>query len=496
METNNTTETNVLPFKDLLKSKRLVQALEGQGFSLSTPVQGLTLPGALEGKDLVVEASTGSGKTLAFGLPLLSFLEAAEHKQKLPFGLIVTPTRELATQIYGVFNSLNDDEGPALLIGGMPYRKQQRILQENGNIVVGTPGRILDFIYRGDLDLSALKYFVLDEADEMFSMGFTEDVEQILKSIPEVAQGLFVSATVSARVKMLAAKYLKSPQEIVASRHDEKPPEIEHLFCQISGDSVADKPNALCDLVENLRPTSAIVFCNTRSDTELVEAFMRRRGFDARRLNSDLNQSQRNRVMDRIRNGELRYLIATDIAARGIDIAQIELVVNFSIPEQTESYVHRTGRTGRAGRKGRAISLVGPHDFVTFKSLKSLPFELTEMKIPSQEELAVNRLENLHQTLKKGKHKLRQRDTVLARAILKEFGDMEDPAPELEEFVALLSLFTVEHLVNQEAISLEDELSRETSSSESRSGQSGGNRGRGGNQKHGRSRRSGGEKRR
>lgn len=452
-------ETNTIPFKDIVTSERLVKALEVAGFKTSTPVQGLTIPPALEQKDLVVEASTGSGKTLAFGIPLLVSLETSQQKE--PYALIVSPTRELATQIHGVLSPLMEEDSVALLIGGMPYRKQQRALSNGSRVVVGTPGRILDFIDRRDLDLRQLKYFVLDEADEMFSMGFMEDVESILKNIPKEAQGLFVSATVSPRVRMLSGRFLNKPLDIVASKHDEKPPEIEHVYYNVAGDSVADKPNVLCDLLESIRPASAIIFCNTRSDTELVEAFMRRRGFDARRLNSDLRQSQRNKVMDRIRSGELRYLIATDIAARGIDIEQIELVVNYAIPEQTESYVHRTGRTGRAGRKGKAISLVGPHDFLTFQSLKSLPFELKKESLPAEEDLAVSRLENLHQHLKKLKHKVRPRDKALATRILREFGDLDAPAEELEEFVALMALYTVEHLVTQDSLSLEEELAQD-----------------------------------
>lgn len=380
-------EEKKVKFNTIVKEPSILKALESLGFTDATKVQSLSIPPALEDKDLVVEAKTGSGKTLAFGIPMLSQLtkELKDNKVNKPFGIVVTPTRELAVQIGVVFKDIMPDLDPVVMIGGIPYKKQINKLGKDPRVIVGTPGRILDSIEQKHLDLRNLKMFVLDEADEMFSVGFSKDVELILSKIPKKAQGLFVSATMTPRVLALADKFLQDPEHIETSTHDEKPPEIQHLYCEVGG-GVIDKPNALCDLLEEMKPESAIIFCNTKSETELVEEFMKRRGMDASKINSDLSQVQRNNIMARIRAKELKYLIATDIAARGIDIAQIELVINFSINQQIESYVHRTGRTGRAGRKGTALSLVGPHDFLGFFGVKKLGIPLEEIPLPEKKE--------------------------------------------------------------------------------------------------------------
>ena len=212
-----------------------------------------------------------------------------------------------------------------------------------------------------------------------------------------------------------------------------------------------------------------IIFCNTKSETEIVEAFMRRRGFDARRINSDLNQSQRNRIMRKIHARELQFLVATDIAARGIDIEAIELVVNFSIHEQAESYVHRTGRTGRAGRKGKAISLVSAHDFMAFRNLRAeIDTELEQLDLPSDEELSIARLAHIEESLRETKRDLGARDVALAKLILRQYGDLEEAPQELEGFIALLTRFAVEHFVSLEAKSLEEELKGEESAGSSK----------------------------
>ena len=442
-------------FTELVKNQVLLKELKTQGFSDATMVQTLTIPPALENKDLVVEAKTGSGKTLSFAIPMISQLLETSRVTK-PFGLVVSPTRELAMQIASVYSLLVPGLDPVTLIGGISYTKQKKQLQTDCRIVIGTPGRILDAIDQNDLDLSDLKMFVLDEADEMFSIGFIKDVEKILSEIPKKAQGLFVSATISDRVLDLAKKFLQDPLHISATIEDETPPDIKHLYCDV-GENLIDKPIALCDLLEAFDPESAIVFCNTKSETELVEEYLRRRGFDARRLNSDLNQTQRNKIMDKIRAKELRYLIATDIAARGIDIAQIELVVNYSIHSQAESYVHRTGRTGRAGRKGTALSLVAPQDFLGFKAVKDLGIPLEKIKQPSEYEVACAQIKHLNESLKHTRTKLTNRDLILGQEILKS---IETNKEDLEKLIASLARYTLEHLISLETVSLEDELEK------------------------------------
>ncbi len=386
MTTNKTNEHKLLEFSKLLKDKELLNTVKNLGFKKATIVQTLSIPPTLKGKDLIVQASTGSGKTLAFGLPLIEIMNQVAKKEKVnyTFGVVITPTRELAIQIADVLSSLKEDLKPVLIIGGMPYGKQESGLKNDPRIVVGTPGRMLDFLKKKTLDVRDCEVFVLDEADEMFSMGLSQDVESIIKEIPKHTQGLFVSATVSPRVVMLGEKYLKEPIQITASTFEEKPPQIEHLYTNVGG-QVTDKPLAVCSILDTVKPESAIIFCNRKSETELIEVYLRRKNYDALKINSDLNQNQRTKIMSKIRAGDLKYLIATDIAARGIDIPKIDLVINVGVPDAFDSYVHRTGRTGRAGREGKAITIVGALDFLSFKTLRNkLDVDFEEFKLPQK----------------------------------------------------------------------------------------------------------------
>ncbi|MCO6430468.1 MAG: DEAD/DEAH box helicase [Deltaproteobacteria bacterium] len=385
MESNTTQSGSVVElqqFSNLISDNQLLEALTRGGIVTPTPVQAETIPHAMEGKDLIVQAQTGSGKTLAFMLPILMKL----RQEKPTIGtaaLIITPTRELALQICKVVSELCPDIQPVCVIGGSSIRGQRSQLRSDRRVVVGTPGRLLDMIERRELLLRKCSQFVLDEADEMLSMGFIEDVRSILKRLPPKRQGMFFSATLPPRITMLAQSFLKSPTVVKIESNETTKPDIKHLFAKVSG-GIADKASALCNILEEFNPSSAIIFCNTRSDTELLEVFMRRRGLNAQRINSDLSQRERGAVLDGLRSGTLRYLIATDVAARGIDIEHLELVVNYSIHADSETYVHRTGRTGRAGRSGTAISLVAPHDHGSFYGLRrSLEVNFEEMQVPS-----------------------------------------------------------------------------------------------------------------
>ena len=448
-------------FDALIANEKLLACVLGLGFSVPTPIQSEAIPLAMQGKDLLLEASTGSGKTIAFAIPLAARLLEGNTNGGIS-ALILSPTRELAVQISKVLISLHPDLEPALLIGGEPQDRQVAALQSKPFAVVGTPGRVLDLLRQKAFRLNSCNYFVLDEADEMLSMGFIDDIRTILSRLPEKRQGLFVSATITPRVRMLAGSFLTKPQIISIPRDGESKPEIEHLYINV-GAELMDKPSAVCDIIETQRPRSAIIFCNTKSDTTLLESLLRRRGFDARRLNSDLTQSQRNKVMQKIRSGELQLLVATDVAARGIDIEQIDLVINFSVHEQSETYIHRTGRTGRAGRRGRAISLVGPRDFTDFHRLQKLvDIEFSAIPRPSDEEVGTARLAHLYEVVKNESPKVSERDRVVARLLLKELGDFGEesapPSEELEIFTAKLARLALEHHIRHEAKSLEDEL--------------------------------------
>jgi superfamily II DNA/RNA helicase len=367
----------------ILNNSELLEALKRSGITQPTPVQERAIPSILEGGDHIIEAQTGSGKTLAFVLPILAKLTAALPYQGT-FALIITPTRELANQVHKIVDNLLPEFQPACIIGGERQEAQVRQLRRDPRIIVGTPGRILDLIEQREILLRKCRMFVLDEADEMLSMGFIEEVRKILSRLPNERQGLFFSATITPRVLSLASSFLKTPKRIEITRKEEAAPKIEHLFCRVDGTLTA-KAEALALYLKKSDPRSTIVFCNTKSDTELVEILLRKRGFEPRRLNSDLSQKERDRVMQSFRSGDLKLMIATDVAARGIDISDIELVVNYSLHDTSETYVHRTGRTGRAGRAGTALSLVGPQDFTVFHSLsRKLPCAFTEISITSE----------------------------------------------------------------------------------------------------------------
>ncbi len=449
-----------ISFEQLIPDAHLLEKVKSLGFTSPTEVQIRSIPPALERQDLIVQARTGSGKTLAYVVPLMRHLLAAMAKKEIntTFGLVVAPTRELAQQVTEVILSLTPEIPPATLIGGVDISSQISQLKRDPRIVVGTPGRILDLLRQKVLRLNNCRYFVLDEADEMLSMGFLEDVRAVLSHLPDHRQGIFVSATITSRVEMLAHSFLSKPKRSIVDDYGSDLPDIKHCVCEVGGDLMA-KPAALCDLIEVIRPRSAIIFCNTKSDTQLVEALLRRRGFDARRINSDLSQAQRERVMKKIRNDELQILVATDIAARGLDIEQIELVVNYSIHEQPEVYIHRTGRTGRAGRSGKAICLVGPRDFGSFHFLsKVVEFTFEKLPLPTDGEVAEARLAHLYEIVRQNEIDLTPREVLASEKLLHELGGITEPTEELVTMIAKLSKYTVEHLVSHEAKSLDEEL--------------------------------------
>jgi ATP-dependent RNA helicase DeaD len=462
-QTADLTEEPELPadctFPDITDDQEILKALDGLGFKTPTEVQRRTVPAALRGQDLIVQAQTGSGKTLAFAIPLLQALKASGRERgSSTFALVVVPTRELAVQVSDVVRTITSEVKAVCVIGGADMQQQIREIKEDGRVVVGTPGRLLDLIKQRVLKLNECRFFALDEVDEMLSIGFIEDVRSILSRMPDRRQGLFVSATITPRVDMLANSFLDKPKSILIEKTGGGPAPIEHLYCEIAGDLMA-KPSALCDIIETMRPRSAIIFCNTKSDTMLVEALLRRRGFDARRINSDLTQAQRERVMRKIKKGDLQFLVATDIAARGIDIEQIDLVINYAIHEQPETYVHRTGRTGRAGRRGKAISLIGPRDFGAFHFLtKVVDLKFTKIPIPTDTEVADARITHLYEMVRQMEIEIKDRDVLVARQLLREMGGFTEVPEEIETIVAKLSRYAMEHFVSSDAKSLEEEL--------------------------------------
>jgi ATP-dependent RNA helicase DeaD len=361
------------------------KALNELGYEHPTPVQLAVFEPASGGKNLVVQARTGTGKTAAFGLPIVDALVRKSLAE--PQALVLTPTRELALQVSAEIGKIARYKGIKVLpiYGGAPMGAQIEGIKDGAQVIVGTPGRVLDHLRRGTLDPKSVRIFVLDEADEMLSMGFAKELNAIIETLPKDRQGLYFSATIPPDIERLAQAHLRDPEWIALSSDQVGALEIKHFTYVVAG---GDKRDTLLRVLDVEDPESAIVFCNTKDETERLAEALQNRGFDAASLNGDMDQREREKVMTRTREGKLRFLVATDVAARGIDVSHVTHVINYDFPESTESYVHRTGRTGRAGRTGTAISLVGPKDLGNLYLLR-LTYKIRpiERSLPSTGEL-------------------------------------------------------------------------------------------------------------
>jgi ATP-dependent RNA helicase DeaD len=372
-------------FDVLPLSAEVRRAIDEMGYRHPTPVQRAVFEAASEGRSLVVQARTGTGKTAAFGLPLVDRL--VRPATKAVQALILCPTRELALQVSRELEALGKHRGTKVvaIYGGAPMGKQVEALAGGAQIVAGTPGRVLDHLRHKTLDPSGIRTLVLDEADEMLSMGFARELNAILEALPKSRQGLFFSATIPPDIERLANAQLKNPEFVTLSSDQVGALQIAHFVYVMRH---GDKRDQLARIIEVEDPESAVVFCNTRDETQRVAEALKARGFDADWLNGDLPQSDRERVMAATREGRLRFLVATDVAARGIDISHLTHVINHDFPESAEQYVHRTGRTGRAGRTGTAISIIGPKDIGNLYLLR-LTYKIRpiEKQLPSAGEL-------------------------------------------------------------------------------------------------------------
>ena len=353
-------------FDDMDLHPDIRQALDEMGYFQPTAVQTAVFGPVHAGKDLMVQSRTGTGKTTAFGLPILSKI-VPTHRQ--PQALILAPTRELALQVARELTNIGKHRGLVVeaIYGGAPIGKQITNLKNGVHVVVGTPGRVLDHIGRRTLDCKAINTFVLDECDEMLSMGFLEDIERVVKELPEKKQTLLFSATMPDEVTRYSRRHMVAPEQISLSRDSISVTDIHHAYYIVSGIA---RSRDLLKIIFAEEPESAIIFCNMRDETTAVARFLTKQGLDAEPLSSDLSQADRERVMGRMKAKTLRFLCATDVAARGIDISNLTHVINYSVPESPEVYVHRTGRTGRAGKKGTALSLVGPRELGNFRYVR------------------------------------------------------------------------------------------------------------------------------
>lgn len=386
----DSTEPAALTFADLGLGDAVLRALRDVGYETPSAIQAATIPPLLAGRDVVGLAQTGTGKTAAFALPVLDRLDLA---QKTPQALVLAPTRELALQVCEAFEKYASHLRGAHVLpvyGGQGYGVQLSALRRGVHVVVGTPGRIMDHLDKGTLDLSQLRYLVLDEADEMLKMGFAEDVETILAGTPDTKQVALFSATMPAAIRRISQQYLRDPEEITVKTRTTTSATITQRYLVVS---FAQKMDALTRILEVENFEGMIVFGRTKSVTEEIAEKLRARGYSAAAINGDIPQPQREKLVGQLKSGRLDILVATDVAARGLDVERISHVVNFDIPTDTESYVHRVGRTGRAGRSGDAISFVTPRERGLVRAIeRATRQELTEMALPSVDDVNVTRL--------------------------------------------------------------------------------------------------------
>jgi len=372
-------------FADLGLGPEVLKAVADMGFVEPMDVQRATIPKVRSGRDILVQSRTGSGKTAAFAMPFADWI--ADPAEKFPQALVLLPTRELALQVAA--ETARICAATALSVvpvyGGSPMGRQIEQLRAGAQVVCGTPGRILDHIRRGTLQLDKIKCVVLDECDEMLSMGFQEDIESILSETPTTRQTLLFSATIPEGIQRLSRRFMRDPEILKLSADFVGVHEIRHTYYSIPG---GQREAELSRILAFEEPDRAVIFCNTRDETGRVAEHLRRQGLNAEPISSDLSQSERENVMQRMRAGGIRFLVATDVAARGIDIENLPCVINYTFPESPEIYIHRTGRTGRAGRSGHAISLIGPTEVGSFYYLKLLyKIKPEERSLPSEAEV-------------------------------------------------------------------------------------------------------------
>lgn len=393
------TEPSEVSFDELGLSDAILETLGILGYERPTPIQRQAIPVLLAGRDVLGQAATGTGKTAAFALPLLQHLAASEPRRE-PRALVVVPTRELAMQVSKAIRRYAHRSARILAaFGGTPLFHQIRTLEHGTDVVVVTPGRAVDLVKRGFLDLGHVEVAILDEADEMLDLGFQEELEALWEQLPPERQTALFSATFPHRLKQVARDLLREPERIVAEANapGEKP-QVEQRGYLVAP---FHKRAALARILDMEQPTAALVFCRTRDEVDSLTLNLAQRGFRAEALHGGRSQSERDRVMERLRAGACDLVVATDVAARGIDIGHLTHVVNVNVPDVAEQYVHRIGRTGRAGREGTAITLVEPRERHRMRNIEDLTGDIVELEpVPSLDDLASRRLEILADRVK------------------------------------------------------------------------------------------------
>src|SRR5712691_8369049 len=379
-------------FADLNLTAETLASLDAMGYRAPTEVQAETLPRALAGKDLVVQSRTGTGKTAAFGIPIVERVDsAADYVQ----AVALAPTRELALQVARELAEIGRGKGVKIesVYGGDSMERQLEGIRAGAHVIAGTPGRVLDHLRRKTLRFDAVKTFVLDEADRMLDMGFAVEMGEIMEYMPSVRQTLLFSATIPLGIRGLIYHYLTEPEWVLLSEDQIYVKEVQHLYCLTPK---MHKEGTIYKLIEYENPASSMIFCNTKEETRQVSTFLLGKGLPSAMLSSDLPQKKREKVMAGFRSGEIRHLVTTDVASRGIDIEDLSHVFIFSTPDSPEQYIHRAGRTGRVGKSGRAISLISAMDLMNFNRLvKRYHVDVLELELPSDEEVQARKLERI-----------------------------------------------------------------------------------------------------
>ena len=370
-----------LKFEEMNLSDDIVRAVKDMGFEEATPIQSQAIPVILEGKDIIGQSQTGTGKTAAFGIPLLERINPEDRRLQ---ALILCPTRELAIQVSEEFRKLlkyKDNIRVLPIYGGQPIDRQIAALRKGTQVVIGTPGRVMDHMRRRTIKAETVQMMVLDEADEMLDMGFREDIETILVKIPEEHQTLLFSATLSPEILDITKRFQKNPEFIKIVRKELTVPNIEQYYFDVKEKTKLD---ALCRIIDVYGPKLAMVFCNTKKRVDDLVEMLQGRGYFAEGLHGDLKQAQRDKVMQKFRNGTIEILVATDVAARGIDVDDIDVVFNYDVPQDEEYYVHRIGRTGRAGKAGKAFTFcVGKEIYKLRDIMRYTKTKIQQQKLPT-----------------------------------------------------------------------------------------------------------------
>lgn len=370
----------MIKFSDLKLDPKVLKAIEDAGYETPTPIQAGAIPPALEGRDVLGIAQTGTGKTASFTLPMITLLAKGRARARMPRSLVLCPTRELAAQVAENFDTYTKYHKltKALLIGGVSFKEQDQLIDRGVDVLIATPGRLLDHFERGKLLLTGVQIMVVDEADRMLDMGFIPDIERIFSLTPFTRQTLFFSATMAPEIERITNTFLSAPERVEVARQSSASATITQGVVMFKGSrkdkEASEKRQLLRALIdsEGEKCRNAIIFCNRKTDVDVVAKSLMKYGYDAAPIHGDLEQSQRTRTLDGFRDGTLRFLVASDVAARGLDIPNVSHVFNFDVPSHAEDYVHRIGRTGRAGKLGTTIMLCTPRDDKNFADVERL----------------------------------------------------------------------------------------------------------------------------